>query len=313
MRAAKAAWRKDEGRGAEEPVIRGAAATVRGIVLPALLPFGFAVFWASSYAAAKIGLADITPYTFVAVRLTIAAAAAIVMVLALKRPWEPVARRWPHLLLGGALIHGLALSTAHAALVSVAATPTALVHAFHPILTAALGVLLLGERFFWWQWLGVALGFAGVVLGVPLDADKSVLGLLALSLFGLSGGALYLRRFAADVPPFEATAVQLIGGALLAIFLMLFFETPQAHLTPGLIGAMTWNVLFMSIGGMAVYNLMMDRYGAGKAASGFFVVPGASALIAWLLIDERLSALALIGLAAATVGVALVWWKPRAI
>ena len=79
------------------------------------------------------------------------------------------------------------------------------------------------------------------------------------------------------------------------------------------IGAMTWNVVFMSIGGMAIYNLMMDRYGAAKAASGFFIVPGASALIAWLLIDEHLKPLALIGLAAATVGVALVWWKPRAI
>ncbi len=87
--------------------------------------------------------------------------AAVVMVLALKRPWGPVWRRWPHLLIGGALVHGLALATAHKALVSVAATPTALVHAFHPILTAALGVALLGERFRWWQWLGFALGPRG--------------------------------------------------------------------------------------------------------------------------------------------------------
>ena len=35
-------------------------------MLPALLPFLFAIFWASSYAAAKIGLADIGPYLFVA-------------------------------------------------------------------------------------------------------------------------------------------------------------------------------------------------------------------------------------------------------
>jgi drug/metabolite transporter (DMT)-like permease len=280
-------------------------------VLPATLPFVFAILWASSYVAAKIGLADITPYAFVAVRLTIAAAAAVVIVLALKRPWGPVSRRWPHLLIGGALVHGLALATAHAALVSVAATPTALVHAFHPILTAALGVAVLGEKFRWWQWLGFALGLAGVVLGVPHDVDFSVMALLGLSLFGLSGGTLYLKKFAADVPPFEATAAQLVGGALLAIALMVLFEAPHARLTPGLIAAMTWNVAFMSIGGMVIYNLMMDRYGAAKAASGFFIVPGASALIAWLLIDEHLKPIALIGLVAATVGVALVWWRPR--
>jgi len=280
-------------------------------VLPAALPFVFAILWASSYAAAKIGLADITPYAFVALRLAIAAAAAVVMVLALKRSWTPVARRWPHLVIGGALVHGLALATAHKALVSVAATPTALVHAFHPILTAALGVFLLAETFRWWQWLGFALGLVGVVLGVPHDADFSVLALLGLSLFGLSGGTLYLKSFAADVPPFEATAAQLIGGALLAILLAIFFETPHAQLTPGLFAAMTWNVLFMSIVGMAIYNLMMDRYGAAKAASGFFIVPGASALIAWALIEEHLKPLALIGLIAATIGVLLVWWKPK--
>jgi drug/metabolite transporter (DMT)-like permease len=83
------------------------------------------------------------------------------------------------------------------------------------------------------------------------------------------------------------------------------------HWTPALAGAMAWNVLAMSIFGMAIYNLMMDRYGAAKAASGFFIVPGASALIAWALIDEHLKPLALIGLVAATTGVLLVWWKPK--
>jgi drug/metabolite transporter (DMT)-like permease len=234
------------------------------------------------------------------------------MVALIKRPWGPVQRRWLHLLIGGALVHGLALATAHAALVSVAATPTALVHAFHPILTAALGVALLGERFAWWQWLGFALGLAGVVLGVPHDADYGVMALLGLSLFGLSGGTLYLKKFAADVPPFEATAMQLVGGALMAIVLTIFFEVPHARFTGSLFAAMTWNVAVMSIGGMAIYNLMMDRYGAAKAASGFFIVPGASALVAWLLINEHLKPIAMIGLVAATVGVALVWWKPKA-
>jgi len=281
-------------------------------MLPAILPFLFAVFWASSYAAAKIGLADISPYLFVAIRLSIAAAAALALVQVFGRSWAPVKARWLHLMIGGSLVHGLALATAHKALVSVAATPTALVHAFHPILTAALGVALLGDRFAWWQWLGFALGLAGVVLGVPHDADYGIVALLALSLFGLSGGTIYLKKFAADVPPFEATAVQLIGGALLAIALAVFFESPHIHLTGSLIGAMAWNVFAMSIAGMAVYNFIMDRYGAAKAASGFFLVPGASAMIAWLLIDEHLKPIALIGLAASTVGVVLVWWKPRA-
>ena len=278
-------------------------------MLPALLPFVFALLWASSYIAAKIGLIDATPFALVGARLAIAAAAAAVLMAVMGRAW-PGRKSWPLLLLGGALLHGIGLSMTHAALVAVDATPTALVHAFHPILTAALGTALLGERFAPWQWLGVALGFAGVVLGVPLSLGTGNLALLGLSLLGLTAGTLILKRFCADVPPFESTAVQLIGGALVTILLMLVFETPHWRWTAHFAAALAWNTLAMSIFGMAIYNLMLDRHGAGRASSGFFVVPGASALMAFLLLNEHLSAMAIAGLAASTVGVVLVWWRP---
>ena len=278
-------------------------------MLSALLPFVFALLWASSYAGAKIGLIDASPFALVAARLAIAAAAAAVLVRAFGRAW-PAAASWPHLMLGGGLLHGLGLALAHAALVSVDATPTALVHAFHPILTTALGSLLLRERFAFWQRLGVALGFAGVVLGVPLTLGTGNLALLGVSLFGLTGGTLYLRSFCAEVPPFEATAVQLIGGALTALALMLAFETPHWRWTAEFAAALAWNTIAMSIFGMALYNLMLDRYGAGRASAGFFVVPGASALIAFALLHEHVSIMEIAGLACASMGVLLVWWRP---
>jgi drug/metabolite transporter (DMT)-like permease len=279
-------------------------------VLPALLPFVFALLWASSYVAAKIGLIDATPFALVAARLAIAAAGAALLMRIMGRTW-PRAASWPYLLLGGALLHGFGLSMTHAALVAVDATPTALVHAFHPILTAALGVALLGERFAWWQWLGVALGFVGVLLGVPLSLGTGNLALLGLSLFGLVAGTLILKRFSADIPAFESTAVQLVGGAICVLLLMLAFETPHWRWTWNFAAALAWNTLAMSIFGMVVYSLMLERYGAGRASSGFFIVPGASAIMALLLLGEHLAPLAIAGLAASTIGVALVWWKPK--
>jgi drug/metabolite transporter (DMT)-like permease len=278
-------------------------------VLYALLPFVFALLWASSYVAAKIGLVDATPFALVGVRLAIAAAAAALLIIATGRSW-PARKSWPLLLLGGALLHGFGLAMTHAALVAVDATPTALVHAFHPILTAALGTVLLRERFASWQWFGVLLGFIGVLLGVPLSLGTGNLALLGLSLFGLTTGTLLLRRFCADVPPFESTAVQLIGGSLVSILLMLLFETPHWHWTAPFAAALAWNTLVMSIFGMAIYNLMLDRYGAGRASSGFFVVPGASAVMGYALLNEHLSLMTIAGLAASTIGVVLVWWRP---
>jgi len=281
-------------------------------VLTALLPFVFALLWASSYVAAKIGLIDATPFALVGLRLSIAAVAAALLMRIMGRKWPRIAS-WPYLLLGGALLHGFGLAMTHAALVAVDATPTALVHAFHPILTAALSVGLFGERFAPWQWLGVGLGFAGVLLGVPLSLGSGNLMLLGLSLFGLTAGTLTLKRFAADVPAFESTSVQLIGGALMTLLLMLAFETPHLHWTARFVGALAWNTLAMSIGGMAIYSLMLERYGAGRASSGFFIVPGASAVMALLLLGEHLTVWATAGLAASTFGVALVWWKPKCV
>ncbi len=58
-------------------------------MLPALLPFVFALLWASSYVAAKIGLIDATPFALVGARLAIAAAAAALLIAATGRAWPP--------------------------------------------------------------------------------------------------------------------------------------------------------------------------------------------------------------------------------
>ena len=108
-----------------------------------------------------------------------------------------------------------------------------------------------------------------------------------------------------------STSVQLIGGAAMALLLMIVFETPHWHWTALFIGALAWNTLAMSIVGMAIYSLMLERFGAGRASSGFFVVPGASAIMALVMLGEHLSAMAIAGLAASTIGVVLVWWKPK--
>ena len=54
-------------------------------MLTALLPFVFALLWASSYVAAKIGLMDATPFALVGARLSIAAAAAALLMRILGR------------------------------------------------------------------------------------------------------------------------------------------------------------------------------------------------------------------------------------
>lgn len=273
-----------------------------------LLPAAFALLWASSYVTSRIGLDDISPVLFVAIRLAIAAPFMLALAVLVRKESLPAMSHWPHLLIGGALVHGVTLAPAHVALITVNAAPLALVHAFHPVLTAAIAVPLLHERFTPRQWTGMALGLAGVVLAFPFAATQgSVIALVGLSLAGLTGGTLYLKRFTRDVAPFPATAVQLIGGAIACIIGVIAFETPHAVWTPSLIAMMGWNIVMISIAGMGIYSLMLMRGQAGRAASSFFIVPGSAALIAWVCLNQTLSPLSLAGLALASFGVWLVW------
>lgn len=273
-----------------------------------LLPALFALLWASSYVTSRIGLDDISPVLFVAIRLCLAAPLMLALAVLVRKESLPALAHWPHLLIGGALVHAVTLAPAHVALITVNAAPLALVHAFHPVLTAAIAVPLLNERFTPRQWTGMALGLAGVALAFPFAATEgSVIALVGLSLAGLTGGTLYLKRFTPDVAPFPATAVQLVGGAIACVIGVIAFETPHATWTPTLITMMSWNIVMISIVGMGIYSLMLMRGQAGRAASAFFIVPGSAALLAWLSIDQTLSPLSLAGLTLASFGVWLVW------
>jgi drug/metabolite transporter (DMT)-like permease len=67
----------------------------------------------------------------------------------------------------------------------------------------------------------------------------------------------------------------------------------------------------VSLGGMGLYFAMLARGTAARASANFYLVPGTAALLAWLLLGERPTPFALLGLAVASVGCWLVNAAPR--
>jgi drug/metabolite transporter (DMT)-like permease len=257
-----------------------------------------------------VGLALVSPLLFVAVRL-LAAAAILLAAMAIRRePWAPLRGRWPHLAIAGALVNGVTLGAFHVGMVTVDAAVMALVQATSPLLIALLGQPLLGERLRARQWLGIVLGLGGVLLVVwpraahsRAELDAILLG--GLGVLGLAGGTLYFGRHGRGVPLLPATAVQLAAGALLVLAAMAVLETPRAAWSPAAVIAVGWNVAVVSIGGMVLYYLMLNRGAAGGVAATFYLVPGVVALLGWSLLDETLTPLALAGLVVASSGVGL--------
>lgn len=273
-------------------------------------PFGFVLLWSSSFLGARVGLRYVTPLLFVAVRLCLCAGLLLLAMVLLRRSWAVLRGKWLHCAVAGVLVNTVLLDPAHVAMTRMNAAPIALIQTLNPLLTALLAWPLLGEWLRPRQMVGLALGTAGVVLIVGLAALHSTVDLdLALltvgGVFGLVSGTLYFARFCRGVPLLEGAAVQFLAAAAAALA-ALALENPHADWTPAAIIATGWNAVGVSLGSVGLYFLMLMRGSAARATANFYLVPGTAALMAWLFLGERLSALTVLGLAVSSVGCWLV-------
>lgn len=282
-----------------------------------LIPFLFVLLWSSSFVAAKAGLRHLTPLLFVAVRLAGCAAVLTLIMLAGRRSWRPLAGgRWLHCAIAGALLNAMGLMAPHVGLLVTPSAQIALVQSLTPLLTALLGISLLHEPLHPRQWLGLALGCAGVglVVGQAALASPARFQGLMLAFVGVGGlvsGTLYFGRFCRDVPLLPSATAQFLSAALVAGAATVVFETPHAEWTMGAIEAVAWNTIMVSLGGMALYCVMLGGGTAARASANFYLVPGTTALLAWIFSGEGISSLALAGLVVASFGCWLVNAKAK--
>ena len=281
-----------------------------------LAPFGFVALWSSAFVGAKVGLRYLSPLAFVAVRLTACAVVLVALMLLFRQSWAPLRGwRWLHCAVAGILVNAVGLMAPHVGLTMVGAAPVALVQSLAPVLAAALGVVVLGERLGPMQWLGMALGLAGVALVVGLAAARSVvrfdgLALAGLGVVGLVSGTIYFGRFCRLVPLLPGTTVQFLAAAAFAAAGALLLETPRLDWTDAAIAATAWNTLAVSLGGMALYFVMLRNGTAARTTANFYLVPGTTAIITWPLLGERLSPLAIAGFVVAGIGCWMVNRRP---
>ena len=286
-------------------------------MLTRLAPLLFVLLWSSSFIAAKTGLRHISPLLFVAVRMAGCAVVLVALMLLLRRSWRPLGGwRWLHCAAAGALLNAIGLMAPHVGLLLAPAAQIALVQSLTPLLTAALGVVLLHERLRSRQWLGLALGTAGVGLVVGYAAFESAsrfqgLLLAFVGVLGLVAGTLYFGRFCRGVPLLPGATAQFVAAAAVSALGAWLLETSRADWTTGAVVATVWNTVMVSLGGMGLYFAMLTRGPAARVSANFYLVPGTAALLAWVILGERLSPLAVLGLVVASAGCWLVASAPR--
>jgi drug/metabolite transporter (DMT)-like permease len=277
----------------------------------ATAPALFVLLWSTGFIGARLGLPYIEPLTFLAVRMGLVVVIMAAIALAGGARW-PYANEVGHSLVAGSLVHGLGLGGVFIAISQgVPAGISALIVGLQPIVTSTLANRFMGEKVTRLQLVGLALGLVGVLLVLhdrSIVLAGSVLGWIAsfLSLIGLTLGTLYQKRYCGGIDWRSGNLIQYVGAGVLFTLGAFAFETREIHWTGELIFAMAWLVLVLSIAAVGLLYWLIRRSTATGFASLFYLVPVVTAFFAYILFDERLDSISILGMVVCAGGVALV-------
>lgn len=276
----------------------------------ALAPLLFVLLWSSGFIGARLGLPYIEPMTFLAVRMALVVVLLVGIALVARVRWLTGAEIG-HSLVAGALVHGIYLGGVFVAISQgVPAGISALIPGLQPVLISTIANRFMGETVTRQQWLGLALGFVGVLLVLhdrSIIASGTVLGWAAsfASLIGISLGTLYQKRFCGGIDWRTGNIVQYAGTTVLFAAAAFAFETRVIHWSGELIFALAYLVLVLSVATVALMYWLIRRSAATGFSSLFYLVPATTALLAFLLFDEKLDAISVAGMGVCAVGVVL--------
>ncbi|MBE0621845.1 MAG: EamA family transporter [Burkholderiales bacterium] len=280
-----------------------------------LLAWYFVCVWGSGYIATKVGLQYAAPFTFLTLRYAFGLACLIPLVLLLRPRWPASRIEFAHILVAGVLMHAANLGGSHyAQYLGMSAGVTALILAVQPLLTALVASRWMHQRLAPRQWLGVALGLAGVALVVWHKIDIRAVGwasLLAVgfSLVAITTGTLYQRVF--------CPRVDLNGAALLQFAVSLAVVAPLAWAVEGmqvrwawqLFAAIAFLVILASILAVNALHTLMRHGEATRVTSLMYLTPIIAVVLELLMFGVKPTPLSLVGIGVTCLGVAMVTWQ----
>ena len=285
------------------------------------MPAVFVLIWSTGFIVAKFGLPYAPPLSFLAIRYVLSIACFLIWIGLARAVWPNSRQQWLHLAVTGVLMHAGYLGGVWVAVkAGMGSGLAALMVGLQPVLTAlwlswasrsSSSVAGSQPAVTKQQWLGLALGLGGLVMvvarkfGTGSEVTALTLGSTVVALFSITIGTLYQKRYVLPTDVRTANAIQLMA-ALLVTLPFTLLETETIVWNPSFIGAMAWAVLALTLGGSSLLYLLIQRGAATTVTSLLYLVPPTTALMAWLLFNESITVVTLLGTALTALGVSLV-------
>lgn len=272
------------------------------------------LIWGSSFVLVKIGLDYMGPLMVAGLRYFIAAVVLLPFVArcgSAGPPREP--RLWLRLFIIGFSAYAVGNGAMFWGLKYLPATTGSFMMSLSPLLVLLAGAVWLKEIPTQWQIVGVVvvLGGSGLFFssglrsGEPLGMAIVAIGLMGFLFFGILG-----REIARDqkVDTLALTAIPLaFGGGLLLVVALPLEGLPVSSAIGW--GIILWLAVINTAFAYLLYNHSLQVLTALEMNVMLNLSPLGTALLAWLILDERLSIIQIAGLITTIIGVILVQWK----
>lgn len=286
------------------------------------LVLGFVLLWNSGFIAAEYGLPYARPFSLLFWRYLALTLIVLAYLLIRNRLlWVGWRMAAPNMLVG-ALAHGVWLLCVLLALdYGVPAGIVALVVALQPLATGALSGLATGERPHFYQWLGLGIGFLGVVLTLSSRIDfgdyRSVFGYLIPlgSVLGITAASLIQRKMdlkrSGPKLPVDLTLFYHGCATVLVIGIpALFVDEAPTVWVPEFVFALGWMVLGVSLGAYGLMWVLIERMDATRVASLFYLGPPVTMLMGWMAFGDLIQPMDIVGVIVVFAGVLLTQLAP---
>ncbi len=280
--------------------------------LARVAPAIFVALWSTGFVVARYATKDAGPLTFLGVRMFIAAGLLWLIATAMRAP-RMTRSDWSAASIVGIFMHAIYLGGVFVAIdLGLPSGLSALIAGLHPVATSVAARVFLREQLSRKQIVGVFLGLVGVCAVVieKLDATDSgvttgAMIAMMVSILGLTVGTLVQRAFGKEMPLLRGTATQYLASGVVLAVASGFSESWRFEITGNTVFSMLWAVFVLSLGAVLLMMTLLARHTAAKVSSLFFLTPALSTIEGAILFDERLGALALVGLVIAIFGVRL--------
>ena len=277
----------------------------------------FVLFWNSGFIGADYALPYADPFSLLFWRywpLTLILLAWLVARGRLRWPGSGAALT---AMVIGILAHGIWLGCVlFSLLYGVPAGIVALVVALQPMATGALSGSVTGERTPILRWIGLIIGFIGVMISVLYRTDfsdpQSVFAyfipfgsVVAITMASLFQRRMETRSHANRLPVDLALFYQCLGTSLAVTIPAIAVDNLSAEWVPEFIATMIWLIVGVSLAAYALMWKLIARMDATRVASLFYLGPPVTMLMAWIAFGDRVLMTDIVGLGVVATGVLL--------